>query len=128
MGAEKIVPKAPGNRAQTDDAKKTLSGIALKTSYSRQDVASLPPLAPPGSFPYKRGIHRTDVSGTPLDHAAVFGFRNAGGNQSALSVFALAWPRWPFCGIRSADVDGLRRGCTGSARRSRQMRRLHLLA
>ena len=36
----------------------TLSGIPLKASYGAEDLEGVPPPAPPGEFPYTRGIHR----------------------------------------------------------------------
>ncbi len=47
----------------------------------------------PGSIPYTRGIHPTDVPGQALDDAAVRGLRHAGGHERALPLPARATAR-----------------------------------
>ena len=52
----------------------TLSGIPLKSVYTKEDVKDLDyekELADPGQFPYTRGIHEKMYQGKTLDHASI---------------------------------------------------------
>ncbi|MHB1846793.1 MAG: acyl-CoA mutase large subunit family protein [Deltaproteobacteria bacterium] len=64
--------RAPGSAAEAERAPTTRSGLPLKASYGPEDVRAAP--APPGSYPFTRGIYPTMYRGKPWTIRQYAGF------------------------------------------------------
>lgn len=59
-----------------DDIRYTAAGIPVKTFYDREDIKGIDPgkFAPPGKYPFTRGIHRDGYRHYPWQNAMISGY------------------------------------------------------
>ena len=107
------------------------AGCPSSRSTVRSSCADFDPardLGAPGQFPYTRGIHETMYRGRLWTMRQFSGFATPEETNRRYHYLLEQGQTGTFGRLRSADADGLRRRSRAVGRRSRQVRRVHLVA